>query len=225
MSDALKGSAREYFNANKPFDSYDDFKNKLFAAFLPPNYERKLKMEIRTTKQRHEERFDDFYARLKNSNRLLSSPFSQSELLDIALDNIKPIYRFQLSLLACSVVDIENVTKVCRLVEESVDYGKDFYGNTKPSVPFKPKIAGVGEPCQEPEPEEDDNVHVNTVSSSNSKRYNQGQSMKRKVCYICSSPDHFSPNCPQRSRPSSKCTCNCNTRQALPDSPKSPSLN
>lgn len=197
LRDILKGSAKEWFLANRTsFSSFATFKEQLLTVFLPFDYQRRLKNAIRNETQKQES-MDLFLSKLSNMNRQLplKDQFPEAELLELAVSNCRPCYTLQFQLL--STRTRSEIMRVARIIEHSQLYAEQFKAAPRASnARFLPRSASVESVIDTSDSstvlsDEAGPSCISAVREPSARRQPQ-----QYRCFRCNQPGHFINDCP-----------------------------
>lgn len=174
-----------YRSTRHTLNSWDELVQKLKCAFLPTDYELMLLDEIRERTQGSEERVTMYISVMENLfNRLEKKP-SEKTRVDMIKRNLLPAYQHALAL--TDVNGVEQLTRLCRSVEDTNDRSQKF----KPPPSNQTRLLEPHLAYRRPKPPI--NVHEMTVTNAASPRV-------MSECWNCGERGHLSRNCPQPAR-------------------------
>lgn len=190
LKDTLRGKALTWFLSKRnSITDFDSFKGEFLEVFTLRNRDKVIQNEIRSAKQKHNERIDDFLARLNVLNLKLKHRFTQDEILQFLIENSDSRYSLQFDLV--SSVTEENILKVARFIEHAESKRLSF---DKQNKPVRPSVAAVVT--------DDDSNHACTCVSTKLEVEaapivtGEIAATQKLFCFNCKDPSHFIDQCP-----------------------------
>lgn len=191
LDEFLMDDAEVWFLSSRDsIKSFSTFCALLRSVFLPPDYDKKLKDEIRNRSQAENEKMEMFVARVKAANRRLVIPMSEAVLFELVVQNVHPYYVEDV--VKKNPSSFDELLKIGFCVETIISRKRDY---KPPAVrsPLEPVLnrqvtqstAHVSSVFPPPPPEDSDV----TVSAA-------GADLPTRTCYNCSSSDHLHRSCP-----------------------------
>lgn len=191
LNENLKGEALSWYKSFRPFVSYAEFLVRFKRAFLPLRADREIERSIRSATQGLRETFEGFYARINLLNKDLSIPLPESKLLELAMDQAAPIYRYHwVSLSSDKAEDLDEVLAAARRIEDAVRAEKQFSKLHVAATEVSGEQIGDGESRKSP-------VQVAAVTNTPTMEF-------KGRCFACGKQaGHMARQCPDR-RPVNK---------------------
>jgi Zinc knuckle/Retrotransposon gag protein len=243
----LTGKAHDWYRIyGNSCGGWVDFVEKIKEVYLPGDFDHRVEDEIRQTRQRENETFQDFWVRIELVFMKLSYVMFEERKLDHLKHNMHHSYKtadvIKIKTIAelcdaCRYVD--GVSERCRAVATSSQTDKPL--NIKP----KPKIFAMGTTSHETGEQEipssaaslcqdretfDEIQELQAATRQyrlDKERQRSSNNFASVKCYNCNEMGHFANACP---KPSRRATCsgcgargfvrqncrNCNGQQVLP---------
>lgn len=189
LPELFKGEARTWFMAfGNTVETLESFKELLTAAFVPPAYDTQLRKEIQNRTQAMNEVIDVYVAKIVASNKLLSSPMTENELVNMILGNLSPLY-------ICEVIKarpktLNDLLVAGRVVEEICSAQSNYVAPKSQGVTTD--LLSVGKPAGKQGSE----INVSPVGASFACPEKSPGRSREVSCYKCGKAGHFANRCP-----------------------------
>lgn len=190
----LTGAAHSLFEANRQrFRIWEDCTSHFRAVYLRPDYDIQLRRDLFLRTQCPNEKIDHFLSILENVNRTLIRPFSEPELVEIAVRNLHP--RFLDAVTGRNFASIPQLAAASRLAEQAGELAK-LYEPPPARLLADPMFAPQAVNPPKLAPPAPARFQANTAHSS---AQDAGKS-EPSICFTCRKPGHMSRECPSKPR-------------------------
>lgn len=167
----LQGACSNWFEAVRSgVSTFGELTRLLREVYLPSDYEHRTRRDLFLRTQLPGEKTDHFLAVLANANSVLSSPFTESELVGIAAHNLHPT--FHRAVASQSFNTLNDLAQVCRRVEAAEALSREYAPPPRRLLEDPLFLApGMSQPSTANHPQ------------------------RLEVCHRCHRPGHFARDC------------------------------
>ena len=208
----LKGQALKWFRVNREsFDSFSCLRDRLREAYLPADYDMRLRKDMFVRTQGAGERINAFLTCMSAMNRRLRHPMTERDLTELAYGNLHPDYLGQ------------SLSNTFSSIRELLIFGRAVEEQRSRKEAYKPPPEQSDMVDSEFGFARDSTVSFGAVPVVSSTEKERPLAVK---CWNCDSPNHFfrqcgkpllkfCHRCGKKGRVVNNCDCSGNERTTL----------
>lgn len=224
VSTLLKGKARDWYRVyGNDYGTWVAFVNCLKEVYLPAGFDHRVEDEIRVTKQREDETFQEFCVRIELVFMKLSYVMMESQKLDRIKHNMFRSYKSPEIVKIRTIGELREACRYMDSIEDRLQAGTQAQKPERTTNIRPPRIFEVE--AREDMNQREENNEEEIPSSAESlcqqenelqlqiqelqaqsrqfrRNYPQRQNIANQICYNCQQPGHFASSCrrPQQQR-------------------------
>lgn len=210
LSALLEGMALDFFwqlHSREPTISYISLKNELIGSFQYRRSDSDIKTVIKNRKQKYREPFLHFYKEIFKLSLALHNPLTQSELLEILTENMRP--GLQLEFGGQYPMSVPHFVQRCNEIEElwnKLNYCPDNFGRRNiNAIDYKDQDTNIFQDSEIaaikpglPNMTFDSKNRLSCWNCTGPHRYQEfSQPIQKVFCFGCGEPKYLKPNCPR----------------------------